>query len=890
MVVILLRSFTFSQYTTLLNFDGTSNGKNPYGNLITDGTFMYGMSALGGTNNLGTIFKIKNDGSNYVKLLDFDGSTNGRTPLGALYYDGTFLYGMNSFGGANNFGTIFKIKPDGTNYVKLLDFAGTLNGKSPNGSLISDGTFLYGMTKNGGTTNERGTIFKIMPNGTGYSKLLDFTGAANGSNPEGDLYYDGTFLYGMTRNGGTNNVGTVFKIMPNGTGYVKLLDFDGAIKGRYPEGSLYYDGTYLYGMTSSGGVNDLGVIFKIMPDGTGYVKLLDFNGSTNGRTPRGELISDGIFLYGMNSGGGPTNFGSIFKIKPDGTSFVKLSDFADISSGTNPQGSLSYDGTFLYGMTLWGGTNSLGAIFKYCITPLSITATNNGAYCEGADIQLSANGGDSYLWSGPLSYTSATQNPTITSSNTSMSGTYTVTATSSAGCSSSTSTVVTVNPLPAVTANSTVSSVCIGDSISLTGGGANTYSWTGGITNGVSFIPPIGTTTYTVTGTITGTGCQNTESINISVNALPVILANSTATIICEGESITLTGGGANSYSWTGGVTNGVSFIPPIGTTTYTVTGTVTGTGCQNTESINISVNALPVVSVNSTATIVCEGESITLTGGGANSYSWTGGVTNGVSFIPPTGITTFTVTGTETGTGCQNTESINISVNALPVVSANSTATIVCEGESITLTGGGANSYSWTGGVNNGVSFIPPAGTTTYMVTGTETATGCQNDASINISVNSLPVVSATNNGDASITASSGDSYLWIDCATGNTIPTQSDQIYTAATNGSYAVLVSLNSCSDTSDCIMINNVGVTKIKLDEVKLYPNPTTGILNVSISNIEAQSIIVTNILGEEILKSEIKTDTDNHFTIDITDKPAGLYLLNFGNTIARVIKQ
>jgi uncharacterized repeat protein (TIGR03803 family) len=98
----------------------------------------------------------------------------------SLIYDGTFLYGMTSWGGTNGDGTIFKIKPDGTGSVKLFDFNKTINGSQPNGSLISDGTFLYGMTFRGGT-NDVGTTFKIKPDGTSYVKLLDFDGTTTGS-------------------------------------------------------------------------------------------------------------------------------------------------------------------------------------------------------------------------------------------------------------------------------------------------------------------------------------------------------------------------------------------------------------------------------------------------------------------------------------------------------------------------------------------------------------------------------------------------------------------------------------------------------------------------------------------------------------------------------------
>lgn len=365
---------SFAQYTKLLDFDGTAKGKYPYGSLYSDGTFLYGMTSIGGTSDLGTLFKIKPDGTGFVKLLDFVGTTNGSNPYGTLISDGTFLYGMTVNGGANNFGTIFKIMPDGTGYVKLLDFAGTTNGGNPWGSLITDGTFLYGTTFVGGS-NAMGTVFKIKLDGTGYAKLLDFAGLTNGRNPRGDLFFDGTYLYGMTSVGGSDNFGTLFKILPSGTGYVKLLNFDSITNGRNPMGSVISDGTYLYGMTSGSGTrssNSFGTIFKIKTDGTSYSRLLEFDGATKGRYPYGSLVSDGTYLYGMSYNGGIDNFGTLFKIMPDGTGFAKLLDFS-VTNGQIPWGSLITVGTSLYGMTAGGGTALSGVLFKYGISTLGVS-------------------------------------------------------------------------------------------------------------------------------------------------------------------------------------------------------------------------------------------------------------------------------------------------------------------------------------------------------------------------------------------------------------------------------------------------------------------------------------------------------------------------------------
>jgi len=365
-LLLLLIDFTSrqakGQLTTLLNFTGATNGSYPYGSLLSDGTFLYGMTTGGGTSGGGLVFKIMPNGTGFDTVLNFRGA-NGSGPVGSLISDGTFLYGMTQNGGADSVGTVFKILPNGTGYVKLLDFTGTTNGKNPYGSLIYDGTFLYGMTSAGGA-NGLGTIFKIEPNGTNYIKLLDFAGTTNGSLPFGDLFYDGTFLFGMTFSGGMNNDGTLFKIKPDGTGYVKLLDFSGAINGKWPYGSLIYDGTFLYGMTETGGTNNLGCVFKIMSNGSGYLKLLDFTGIANGSRPRGSLFYDGTFLYGMTRDGGANNNGIIFKIMPNGGGYVDLFDFAGTSNGSQPYGSLISDGTCLYGMTSQISIGSSGTVFK----------------------------------------------------------------------------------------------------------------------------------------------------------------------------------------------------------------------------------------------------------------------------------------------------------------------------------------------------------------------------------------------------------------------------------------------------------------------------------------------------------------------------------------------
>lgn len=286
-------------YNKLFDFDGT-NGYEPLGALVSDGIYLYGTTLYGGTNNKGVIFKIKPDGTSFSKLFDF-GGINGVAPNGSLIYDGTYLYGTTGESGVVGGGLIFKIKPDGTDYTVLMNFGGA----SCYSPLTTDGTYLYGMTYTGNS------IFKIKPDGTNYTQLFHDLGFKA---PLGSLTHDGTYLCGTTTQSGINNAGTFFKIQSDGTGYVNLFDFS-FTDGKSPNGSLIYDGTYMYGTTIYGGTNDnSGVIFKIKPDGTNYTKLFDFKDTLGSTATRSSLTIDGMYLYGVTTFGGMDNVGVIFKI------------------------------------------------------------------------------------------------------------------------------------------------------------------------------------------------------------------------------------------------------------------------------------------------------------------------------------------------------------------------------------------------------------------------------------------------------------------------------------------------------------------------------------------------------------------------------------------------
>jgi hypothetical protein len=354
---------------------------------------------------------------------------------------------------------------------------------------------------------------------------------------------------------------------------------------------------------------------------------------------------------------------------------------------------------------------------------------------------------------------------------------------------------------------------------------------------------------------------------------------------VCAGDSILLTASyqtnfyasSTYTHSWSGpnGFTSN-SLTVSIPNTNNSHSGyyvfTVTDiNGIINQDSVLITVNALPNVSANATSTSVCQGSQVTLTGSGAASYTWDNGVTDGVAFTP-TATTTYAVIGTDAN-GCSNTDQVTVTVNALPNVSANASATSVCAGGQVTLSGSGATTYTWTGGVTNGVAFTP-TNTATYTLTGTD-ANGCSNTDQVTVTVNPLPDVTVSNNSNTLTANQSGATYQWIDCNNNNApISGATNKSYTPATSGSYAVIVTLNGCSDTSACQTVTITGLDTQASSKLpfSIYPNPNHG--TFTIQSTKAGVFELIDITGK-VINTYTITNTQQTVTETL---PAGIYFV------------
>jgi len=351
------------------------NGEKPYGGLSLLNDKFYGTTSEGGTNNVGVIFEFDPATDTYTKKYDFD-NTNGTKPFDGLTLSGSKFYGTTSEGGANGVGVIFEFDPATNTYTKKYDFDDT-NGARPLAELVLFNGKFYSTTNEGGL-GKVGVIFEWDPNTNVLSKKIDFSYKEEGGYPIGSFVSLNNKFYGVTYDGGDNNLGVIFELDPVTDTYTKKYDFD-RTNGGYPTGTLTLLNNKLYGTTEEGGINDEnGVIFEFDLATNTYTKKHDFEDAT-GSGSRGGFITLNNKLYGMAIGGGNNFDGAIFEFDPATDTYTKKYDFED-ATGRNPWGELVLLNNKFYGMTSRGGANSAGVIFEF--DPATDTYTKKHDFLE----------------------------------------------------------------------------------------------------------------------------------------------------------------------------------------------------------------------------------------------------------------------------------------------------------------------------------------------------------------------------------------------------------------------------------------------------------------------------------------------------------------------------
>jgi gliding motility-associated-like protein len=372
-----------------------------------------------------------------------------------------------------------------------------------------------------------------------------------------------------------------------------------------------------------------------------------------------------------------------------------------------------------------GGVGSTGSILNY-----SLTASANQTLCTNQSFTLTATStlpGNTISWYnsivGGISIATGTA---YVSSGYPSAGTYTLYAGVCPGTYRQ-PIIITVNAGLILSVNSPT--ICAGQTTTLIASGATTYTWNTGPTTASITVSPLATTIYTLSG-LSGL-CAGTKTTQVTVNSVPTVTV--TNLTICSGNSVTLTAGGASTYSWSTGALTNTILISPSSTTSYSVTGTLSL--CSNTAISTVSVVATPTISLASQT--ICAGQTATFTGVGATSYTWLPGSSTGTTFtIAPITTTVITIKGAN-GT-CTAQATATLTIGSGITIAVNSPT--ICSGQTATLTASGATTYSWSSGSTSGTITINPTTTTIYTITGSSGI--CLGATTATVTVKPIPII----------------------------------------------------------------------------------------------------------------------------------------------------
>jgi uncharacterized repeat protein (TIGR03803 family) len=376
--------------TDIYTFTGTNSSAYPQHVIPVQGRDgrLYGTTNGTGSSSYGAIFKLTAAGA-FAQLYAFD-NTNGSQPSGGLTLanDGNF-YGTTYSGGSAGFGVLFKISSGG-GYTVLHNFASGTDGAAPASAPIlgTDGN-LYGTTY--GNASASSTVYKYARASGTLSTIYQFEQAEEGSGVIASLVQatNGN-LYGSAYQGGTSNCGTIFEITTSGT-LVWTYSFPCLAGGANPVGALIQgnDGNF-YGTTSQGGSYNVGTVFKLSQTGTVsvlYSFQSYFNGGADGSTPFGGVIqaTDGR-LYGSTLAGGSQNQGTLFQITNTGA-YKLLYSFSNTGNGPEAPPMQDTSGLF-YGTTFEGGKDGFGVVYSLNmgLSPFVVLAQSRGPIGSTAEI------------------------------------------------------------------------------------------------------------------------------------------------------------------------------------------------------------------------------------------------------------------------------------------------------------------------------------------------------------------------------------------------------------------------------------------------------------------------------------------------------------------------
>jgi hypothetical protein len=443
-------------------------------------------------------------------------------------------------------------------------------------------------------------------------------------------------------------------------------------------------------------------------------------------------------------------------------------------------------------------------------------------------------------------------------------------------------------PPPPPTANNTV--ICEGSSSTLNGIGVGTISWYTDSINGIflksgiSFNTPLlnHITTYYVQDSTCG--ASKRTKVIVSVLPKPKIGFTLNNGSQCINNTLVFTdtsvvGQGNINRLWKLNnldTSTNINFTKNFNNAgSYTIQLIITDNLniCKDSLSKTFNIYPKPQITISANSPIICQGETIKLSGNGAKTYNWNNNIINNEPFKPLVN-TNYKLIGIDSN-GCIDSAFISIVVNANPIVNILSSQNPVCAKTPVKLTATGGNLYFWTDGIINGELFVPLSSKTYRVKVLNEE--GCSDSAIIKLDVTPLPNVEITKNKTILTATQTEANYQWLNCNTNSIIANANAQNYTAKVNGNYAVIVSRLGCKDTSICLNINSVGIVENETLVLKVYPNPASRILNIITNNI-IKTVLIYNVTGELVKEQNFENVNLKKISLTIDNLAQGIYFV------------
>lgn len=540
---------------------------------------------------------------------------------------------------------------------------------------------------------------------------------------------------------------------------------------------------------------------------------------------------------------------------------------------------------------------------------LTLSSTNASCGTNNGSATAVPNGTAPYTYSWNTSPVQTTQTATGLAA-----GTYTVDVIDDAGCSATENITISTTSPPMVTVtqtNNTCFGSCNASALANVSGGTAPYSYLWSNNQTTSSISNLCSGPYSVQITDSD-GCSDTFSFTItepSAISITSSVVHETCNNVNGSASVTVSGGTPGySYQWNTNPIQTTATASNLSAGIYTCTVTDANSCVETTTvTINNTGNISLTASANQT---ICEGTTVGIsvtTSGGSSPYnfSWSHGATTSSTNVSPIVTTTYTVTVTD-ATGCTNSDSTLIIVDPAPVTTVSADDTI-CSGENTVLTASGGTSYLWSNGATSSSITVSPSSTTSFTVKAIDG--GCEgNLAQVTVYVQAMPTVVMTasptqvllSQGGTINFYSSGSNatgFLW-NFGDGNS-STQANPVHSYLLPGIFNVTLntSIGNCSavDSINVEVTNDVGIIENEniLQSLIVYPVPSSDYVSITFEVSKLQDILFTvyNHLGELIVKNKLdKINGKNNFTLDFSEKAAGIYFLQVLSTEGLVTKK